>query len=124
MNSTSKKWWIWLILVSVCVAGVGVYLAAVVFKSDPCKTETEEVLIERYPQLKVLREKQQEETEKLLEMQRQQDVIINLKMGNEEISPDQALRFSLNQVDQLADLRKRHRKDFDKMCHEVVSGKQ
>ena len=121
MSFVRKTWWIWLISAGICIFGIGLYLVFVKNNSDPCLTETVEVLINRYPQLKDLKEKQQDETAKLLAMQRQQDLMVNLEMSSEQISPEQALRLSLGQIDQLAELRKRHSDEFKNLCHEVIS---
>jgi len=111
MNNIRKNWLLLAVLVGVGAIGGGVYFATVFFKSDPCKTETEAVLLERYPQLKDLKA-------------RQQDVTVNIKMGHEaEVTPEQALQLSLIQADQLGALRKRQREEFDKMCHVVAAGK-
>jgi flagellar basal body-associated protein FliL len=124
MNNIRKNWLLLAVLVGVGVIGGAIYLATVVFKSDPCKTETEDVLIERYPQLKDLKESQTMMTEKLLEIQRQQDVTVNIRMGHEDITADQALQLSLIQADQLAALRKRQHEEFNRVCREVVAGKK
>ena len=108
-------------LAGLCIYGVSQYSRHYKAKHNPCLTETVDVLIDRYPQLKELKDKQDDETEKLLEMHRQQDVIVNLKMSNAELSPDQALRISLGQIDQVAALRKRQHEEFKNMCQEVVA---
>ena len=105
-----------------CILAVTGSLLFVKNKSDPCSTETVEALVERYPQLKEIRERQQQETAKLLAMHRQQDVTVNLEMSSEQISPEEALKLSLLQIDQLAALRKRHSEEFKKLCHKVATG--
>lgn len=105
-----------------CVLSVTLYLSFVKKNSDPCLTETVEVLTDRYPQLKKLKERHQEETARLLAMHRQQDVTVNLEMNSEQINPEEALKLSLLQINQLEDLRKRQNEEFNKLCHEVVAG--
>jgi len=109
------------LLAGVCIYGISQYSQYVKEKSNPCLTETVDVLIDRYPQLKKLKEKHDDETEKLLEMHRQQDVIVNLKMSNDELNPEQALRISLGQIDQVAVLRKKQNEEFKNMCLEIVN---
>jgi hypothetical protein len=77
--------------------------------------------MEMYPDLKHLRERQQNEMERLLEMHRRQDVIANLKMSNDEITPEQALRLSLDQGNQIAAMRDRQHQEFDNMCEAIVN---
>lgn len=105
----------------VLVAGTGIYFLTIKYTADPCKTETQESLMEMYPDLKSLRERQQNEMERLLEMHRQQDVIANLKMSNDEITPEQALRLSLDQGNQIAAMRKRQHQEFNNMCEAIVN---
>ena len=121
MNFVKKTWWLWLIVIVLCGYGVSQYWVFLKKKNDPCLTQTVDALVEQYPRLKELREKQQNETAKLLAMQRQQDVIVNLEMSSEQMSPEQALRMSIGQIDQLAELRKHQSEEFRNMCHEVVS---
>jgi uncharacterized membrane-anchored protein YhcB (DUF1043 family) len=120
MSHSGKKWWIWLIVAIVLVAGTGIYFLIIKYTADPCRTETQEALMEIYPDLKSLRERQQNEMERLLEMHRQQDVIANLKMSNDEITPEQALRLSLDQGNQIAAMRERQHQEFNNMCEAIV----
>jgi len=121
MSSAVKKWWIWLVVAIVLVAGTGIYFLTIKYTADPCKTETQESLMEMYPDLKSLRGRQQNEMERLLEMHRRQDVIANLKMSNDEITPEQALRLSLDQGNQIAAMRKRQHQEFNNMCEAIVN---
>lgn len=121
MINIRKTWWIWILLAGLCIYGISQYSRYYKAKNNPCLTETQGVLMDRYPQLKELKDKQDDETEKLLEKHRQQDVIVNLKMSNAELSPDQALRISIGQIDQVAAMRKRQNEDFENMCQEVVA---
>jgi flagellar basal body-associated protein FliL len=121
MMSNKKKLWIGIILAVVVIAVISLYLLSDIFESNPCDTETVEVLIGRYPQLKDLKTRQEHQMEKLLEIQRQQDVIVNLQMSSDKLSADTALRLSLDQVAQVAAVRKRQHEQFDKMCRDIVS---
>ena len=124
MNIARKTWWLWLVLSALAIFGVSQYLLYVKHKSDPCVNETVDALSRQYPQLNDLRERHQAETAKLLAMHRQQDVMVNLQMSTEQVSPEEALRISIGQIDQVAVLRKRQHDQFDKLCHEVVSNRQ
>lgn len=87
---------------------------------DPCETADREALIARYPVLAELVERQRLESERLLVLQREQDMAINLELSQDRISPEEALRLSLNQVNEIAALRRMHRGAFVQICREVT----
>lgn len=121
MINIRKTWWLWLVLAGLCIAGIILYVQYVRKESNPCLTETVDVLVGRYPQLKELKEKQQTEMAKLLAFHRQLDLNVNLEMSNEQVSPEQALRLSLIQLDQVATLRKNQAEAFNSLCLESVA---
>lgn len=86
---------------------------------DICESADRDTLISRYPALAELAERQRQETEKLLALQRAQDMAINVELGRDRISPDEALRLSLNQVNEVATLRARQREAFVQTCREL-----
>lgn len=121
MINIRKTWWLLLVLAGLCISGIILYVQYVKKESNPCLTETVDVLVGRYPQLKELKEKQQAEMAKLLAFHRQLDLNVNLEMSNEQVSPEQALRLSLIQLDQVATLRKNQAEAFNTLCLEAVA---
>jgi hypothetical protein len=88
---------------------------------DLCESADRETLISRYPALAELAERQRQETERLLALQRAQDMAVNLQLSQDRISPEEALRLSLNQVNEIASLRAMHRQAFVQACRELSS---
>lgn len=86
---------------------------------DDCESADRETLISRYPALAELAERQRQETERLLALQRAQDMAVNVELGRDRISPEEALRLSLNQVNEIASLRKMHQEAFIQTCREL-----
>jgi hypothetical protein len=87
---------------------------------DPCATADREALIARHPALADLAERQRAESERLLVLQREQDMAINLELSHDRITPEEALRLSLNQVNEIAALRRMHRDAFVRTCRELT----
>lgn len=108
------------LVVSVLVVGAGIGVWQWLQHADPCRQETEQVLVQRYPALGELYKTQQAETEELLKEHRRQDVRINLELSGQKIAPEDALRLSMQQIDELAALRERQRAEFMQQCREVV----
>lgn len=77
-------------------------------------------LAARYPGLKKLQQRQRRVTEALLVRQRAQDIVINLKMNSTQISPEQALQLSMQQVREVAALRKHQQQAFIALCHQLT----
>lgn len=88
--------------------------------ADPCETADREALVARYPVLADLVERQRVESERLLVLQREQDMAVNQELSHDRISPEEALRLSLNQVNEIAALRRMHRAAFVQTCREVT----
>ena len=113
---------------------VGLFLAALIVlvlvfaglawrhygSADPCETADREALVVRYPALADLVERQRLESERLLVLQREQDMAVNQQLSQDGISPEEALRLSLNQVNEIAALRRMHRAAFVQVCREVT----
>ncbi len=91
-------------------------------RPSPCERETPAALAERFPELRALRARQRLETERLLNQQRVQDVIINMQMSSRKISPEEALRLSTGQVEALAALRRRQKAEFMTLCRRLQEG--
>lgn len=108
------------LVVSVLIVGAGIGLQQWVQRADPCSREDEQALVKRYPGLKELYTAQQAETEELLREHRRQDVRINLELSGQKIAPEDALRLSMQQIDELAALRKRQRAEFLRQCRARV----
>lgn len=87
---------------------------------DLCASADRETLYSSYPPLRELAERQQLETERLLARQRAEDIATNQELGGESITPEEALRMSVNQVNEIAALRREHRAAFQRMCRELA----
>lgn len=110
-----------LLLIALALAAVAAY--RYLLTVDACETLDRQALFLRYPELESLWTRQQEETERLLARQRAQDIAINLDLGGERITPEEALRLSLNQINEISDLRREHKEIFRLTCRELVRGK-
>lgn len=88
--------------------------------ADPCAELDRAALFSRYPALKALGERQEEEVARLLARHRAQDISINLELGGERITPEEALRLSLNQVNEVSALRREHNEAFRRACRGLV----
>lgn len=86
---------------------------------DFCESADRETIIARYPALAELADRQRQETERLLALQRAQDMAVNLELSHDRISPEEALRLSLYQVNEIASLRRMHREAFVQACREL-----
>jgi len=113
----SLKWIAGVLLVALIVI---VAIFRVFHVSDLCMTSPTAELTARYPGLKKLQQRQQRLTEALLARQRAQDIVINLKMNSVQISPEQALQLSMQQVGEVAALRKHQQQEFIALCHKLV----
>ena len=113
----SLKWVGVALLVSLPVV---IIIYRVFYAPDPCRTQATNELVVRYPGLKKLQHRQQRATEALLIRQRAQDVVVNLKMNSAQISPEQALQLSVQQVSELAALRKHQQQEFISLCHKLT----
>ena len=110
-----------LLLIVLALAAVAAY--RYLLTVDACETHDRQALFLRYPELESLWTRQQEETERLLARQRAQDIAINLDLGGERITPEEALRLSLNQINEISDLRREHKEIFRLTCRELARGK-
>jgi len=89
-------------------------------RHDPCTHLTRTQLAEKYPQLADLLAQQNAESSQLMARQRAQDFEMNLEMNDKQISLEEALQASTQQIDEVAGMRERHRKAFDAMCRKLV----
>ncbi len=107
------------LLIALTAAAVGIHQYS--RWADPCAGLDRHTLFARYPAMEALWIQQQEETERLLARQRAQDIAINLDLGGERITPEEALRLSLNQIHEISDLRQEHKEIFQRTCRELLS---
>lgn len=114
--------WLFLVTGSLLVALLGLVAYQHFRPGDPCAELGREELLARYPALEDLSARQQEETDRLLARHRAQDIAVNLQLGSDRISPDEALHLSLNQVNELSELRTGHKEIFYRTCREVAGG--
>ncbi|MFQ5487663.1 MAG: hypothetical protein ACE5ET_04350 [Gammaproteobacteria bacterium] len=112
------KWSV--ILLALVLAGSGMLLMTPAMRpSSPCETKPVAELVDLYPELKTIVEKQRLDTERLLSRHRAQDVMINMQMSSRKIAPEQALRLSMGQVEELAALRHRQESEFQALCRRL-----
>lgn len=86
---------------------------------SPCDTKPVAQLVDLYPELGKLAEKQRLDAEHLLGRHREQDVLINMQMRGNKISPEEALRLSVMQVEELAALRRQQENEFRSLCRRL-----
>jgi hypothetical protein len=89
-------------------------------RHDPCTQLPRNELAERYPPLAELLEQQRVETTQLLARQRAEDFRMNVEMNSAQFSPEEALKASTQQIDEVAGMRERHKQAFEAMCHKLV----
>ena len=89
-------------------------------RHDPCTHLTRAQLAEKYPQLAELLAQQSVESSRLLARQRAQDFEMNLEMSDKQISLEDALKASTQQIDEVAAMRRHHSQVFDAMCRKLV----
>ena len=104
---------------SALAAGGMVLMTPLMTPLSPCATKPVAELVDLYPELDTLVQRQRAETERLLARHRAQDVIINMQMSSNKITPEVALRLSQGQVDELAALRRRQEDDFQALCRSL-----
>lgn len=112
------------LIVLLTIAALAIAIPAVIYvqreRHDPCTHLTRTELAERYPRLAELLAQQSAESSQLLARQRAQDFEMNVEMNDKQISLEDALNASTQQIDEVAGMRERHRKAFDAMCRQVV----
>ncbi len=112
------KWSI--VLLALVLAGSGALLMTPVMRPpSPCETKPVAELVDLYPELQTIVKKQRLDTERLLARHRAQDVMINMQMSSRKITPEQALRLSMGQVEELAALRQRQDSEFQALCRRL-----
>lgn len=114
------KPWLFLAAAAALVVALGLVALQHFRATDPCLELEREALLSTYPELRELWERQQRETERLLARHRAQDVSVNVQLGAERITPEEALRLSLGQIDELAALRREHQEIFHRTCRELA----
>ena len=122
-EGTSKvlKWGLVLVIAVAAVAG-GLMMVPALRPASPCDRQSLQELVQRHPELQALLDRQRLETERLLARHRAEDVMINMQMSSQRISPEEALRRSMEQVQEVAELRRRQERDFRARCRELESG--
>ncbi len=122
-EGTSKvlKWGLVLVIAVAAVAG-GLMMVPALRPASPCDILSPQELVQRHPELQALLDRQRLETERLLARHRAEDVMINMQMSSQRISPEEALRRSMDQVQEVAELRRRQERDFRARCLELESG--
>ncbi len=119
-SSKVLKWGLVLVIAVAAVAG-GLMMVPVLRPASPCDTLSLQELVQRHPELQALRDRQRLETERLLARHRTEDVVINMQMSSQRISPEEALQRSMDQVQEVAELRSRQERDFRARCRELES---
>lgn len=109
-----------IVTVAVVLVGAGVGVSKLLRHADPCRDLGSGALLQRYPTLRELAEQQKAETEALLRQHRRQDVRINLQLGGEEMTVEEAMQLSLQQIEELSALRERHQAELVERCQELV----
>lgn len=109
------------------LAGLLLVVAVLVFygyrhfhAADFCAGTDREMLYSSYPSLRDLAERQQRETERLLARHRAEDIAVNQELGEEGLTSEEALRMSVNQVEEIAALRREHRAAFERLCRDLA----
>lgn len=87
---------------------------------DPCQRLSRTELANIYLPLAELLEQQKLENNQLLSQQRDQDFMMNIEMTGAEVSPEEALIASTEQIEAVAALRRRHSEEFDELCSQLV----
>jgi len=123
MANTKLPKWIQVITLGLVISLVFMVVVLSTHPDDPCSTNSAQELTALYPDLNALAKKHQLDTDKLLTLHRTQDVLINLKMTSEQIDPEQALQISIQQVNELAVMRKFQADEFNALCHKLVKGR-
>ncbi len=113
------KWGIVLAVAASAVLGA-VLMTPPLRAPSPCETKPKGELADLYPELQALLEQHRLETDRLLTRHRVQDVTINMLMSSQNITPEEALRLSMGQVDELAELRRRQDEAFMALCRRLV----
>ena len=112
------------LIVLLAIAALAVAIPGIIYiqreRHDPCTHLSRTELAERYPRLAELLAQQSEESSRLLARQRTQDFEMNIEMNSKQISLEEALKASTQQVDEVAAMRKRHRQAFNAMCRKIV----
>ncbi len=109
-----------IILLAIALGGAGMVLMTPAMRApSPCETKPVAQLVDLYPELKALAQKQRLDTEQLLARHRAQDVMINMQMSGNKITPEQALRLSTAQVKELAALRHHQESEFQALCRRL-----
>ncbi|MDR2876580.1 MAG: hypothetical protein LBV36_00845 [Chromatiales bacterium] len=120
---TRKSHFTLMLVALLCIALIGAYYSYRYFHAkDLCSAGVDrEVLYSAYPSLRELSERQQQETERLLARQRAEDIAINQGIGEAgSLSPEEVLRMSVNQVSEIAALRREHRIAFEAQCRALA----
>lgn len=111
-----------IMLIAVAAAVLGAALMTPPLRAPSiCETKPKGELIDLHPELQELVERHRLETERLLTRHRIQDVTINMLMSSQSIDPEEALRLSMGQVDELAELRRRQDEEFKALCRQLSS---
>ena len=88
---------------------------------DPCLNEGHNVLAKRYPDLQKLLDRQRVESDQLMASQRAEDLMMNMELSpDSSLSPEETLKMSTNQIDQIAQLREKHDAEFLQECRRLT----
>lgn len=109
-----------IVLLLVAVLAIPAFIYIQHQRHDPCTRLSRTELAQQYPRLAELLTRQSAETSRLLAQQRAQDFEMNIEMSSQQISMEEALKASTQQVDEVAALRKRHSEAFDALCRQLV----
>lgn len=90
-------------------------------KTDPCLNENREVLAQRFSALAELIVRHQQQTDELMARQRAVDLMLNMQMTDEQFGSEEAIKMSRMQIQQLADLRKQQKEEFNRVCRQQVA---
>jgi len=110
----------YLLTITTLVISVGVVLFYQAKRFDPCQKWSRTELAEIYLPLADLLERQRLESNQLLSRQRDQDFMINIDMNSEQITLEEALKASTQQIEAVAALRQQHSHEFDALCRKLV----
>ena len=89
---------------------------------DPCLNEGRSVMAKRYPELQKLLDRQRAESDRLMASQRAEDLMMNMELSpDSSLSPEETLKMSTNQVEELAKLRQRQNAEFLQECRRLAN---